>query len=149
MHLHLTNLLNLPGVIVESFTDSADLIFKLSLLAKGIQCPHCSNYTEELHQVRPILVRDLPAFGKNVYLHLPRRQFYCPACQRYATERLEFVDWRRRYTHRYEERIYNLVNCSSIELVSQQQNLSHQEIKSILSSINKKKKKQNLVFKSF
>lgn len=107
MHLHLTNLLNLPGVVVESFTDSGDLIcFRLGVLAQGIECPHCRNYTEELNQLRPIMVRDLPAFGKAVYLHLPRRQFYCKACQRYSTERIEFVDWRRRYTHRYEDSIY-------------------------------------------
>lgn len=144
MHLHLTHLLNLPGVIVESFTDSEDLIcFRLSFLAEGIECPHCRNYTEELHQVRPIMVRDLPAFGKKVYLHLPRRQFYCKACQRYSTERLDFIDWRRRYTHRYEQSIYEQANNSSIEIVSQKQQLSCEEVKSIVRSVSKKKNQVN------
>lgn len=36
-----------------------------------------ARYTEDLHQNRPILIRDLPVFGKVVYLKIPRRQFYC------------------------------------------------------------------------
>lgn len=142
MHLHLTNLLNLPGVVVESFSDSGDLIcFRLGLLAQGIECPHCLCYTEELNQVRPIMVRDLPAFGKAVYLQLPRRQFYCRACQRYSTERIEFVDWRRRYTHRYEDSIDEQANSSTLEQISQEQRLSCEEVKSILTSASKRKKK--------
>ncbi|WP_445305003.1 transposase family protein, partial [Microcoleus sp. Pol12A6] len=30
-----------------------------------------------------MLVRDLSVFGRPVYLKIPRRQFYCPICQRY------------------------------------------------------------------
>ncbi|PSB60738.1 hypothetical protein C7B79_24670 [Chroococcidiopsis cubana CCALA 043] len=30
-----------------------------------------------MHQNRPMLVRDLPSFGRVVYLKVPRRQFYC------------------------------------------------------------------------
>src|SRR6476469_761177 len=141
MHLHLTNLLNLFGVSVESFIDYGDFIcFSLSILANEIVCPYCRKCTKELHQVRPIMVRDLPAFGKDVYLKLPRRQFYCRGCQRYITERLEFIDFRRKYTHRYEESIYIQVSKLSINLVSQEQRLSDREVKSILTSVDKKRK---------
>ncbi len=111
----LTNLLNLPDVVVESQNNLNDaVLLQLSISAKGIKCQYCYTYTEELHQTRPILVKDLPYCGQDVYLKLPRRQFYCKVCQRYITERLEFIDWRRKYTQRYEERIYTQVKCSNV-----------------------------------
>ena len=85
MDIHLDILLSLPNVTVftceqvEGFT-----ILKVNLLNEGISCPHCHSYTDELHQNRPILVRDLPISGRKIYLKVPRRQFYCQNCQRYS-----------------------------------------------------------------
>ncbi|MEL4896835.1 ISL3 family transposase [Crocosphaera sp. Alani8] len=31
-------------------------------------CPHCQTYTDNLHQTRPILVRDLSIVEQGVYL---------------------------------------------------------------------------------
>ncbi len=142
-NLRVTHLLNLPGVAIESWNSSEDsMFFQLSILATAIKCPHCRKYTEELNQTRPIIVRDLPAFGKEVYLKLPRRQFYCKGCQRYITEQLKFIDWRRKYTQRYEEIIYLQVNNSSIEQVSKDQHLSIQQVKNIVNHMSQKRKKQ-------
>ena len=77
-----------------------------------------------MHQVRPILVRDLPVFGLSGYLKIPRRQFDCRNCQHYRTERLEFIDWERHYTRRYEEQIDQRVQSCSIEQVSREEQLS-------------------------
>lgn len=141
MNIHLTHLLNLPGVAVESWNSSHESVyFKLSVLAEGTYCPHCRNYTKELHQNRPIIVRDLPVYNKEVYLKLPRRQFYCKTCQRYITERLQFIDWRRKYTRRYEESIYSQINHGNIEQISQQQHLGIQQIKNIFNYISQKQK---------
>jgi len=138
MSLHLTTLLNLSGVVVESWDNYENSVyFHLSIIATGIYCPYCRIYTEELHQIRPIIVRDLPAFGKEVYLKLPRRQFYCRCCQRYITEVLEFIDWRRKYTRRYEESIYQQVNYSSIEEVSRTHNLTVIQVKNIFNHVKK------------
>ncbi|MBR8832484.1 MAG: transposase family protein [Stigonema ocellatum SAG 48.90 = DSM 106950] len=143
MNLHLTHFLNLPGVAIESCNSSEDSIFfQLTILAKKIQCPHCRNFTEELHQTRPIIVRDLPANGKDVYLKLPRRQFYCKVCQRYITERLKFIDLRRKYTQRFEERIYFQVKKSNFEEVSNQQHLGVEQVKNIFNHMTQKQKKQ-------
>lgn len=142
MVLHLTHLLNLPGVVIDSWkSDQNSVYFHLRVLAKGIHCPHCGSYTQELHQIRPIVVRDLSAFGKSVYLKVPRRQFYCRNCQRYITERLEFIDWRRKYTQRYEENIYYQVNHSNLEQVSQQENLHIEDVKNIFNHVSRKHKK--------
>jgi transposase len=71
----LASLLNLSGVTVEGHSQVEGYIcLHLKILANEIPCPHCSKPTEELHQVRLILVRDLPTFGQPVYLRVPRQQ---------------------------------------------------------------------------
>jgi len=143
MSFHLDYLLDLPGVRVETCTQVEGMItLRLGVLADGISCPHCKKYTEELHQNRPTLVRDLPTFGRVVYLQVPRRQFYCPECQRYSTERLEFFDWKRRHTKRYEVNIYERVQQSSMEQIGREEDLSYDEIKSIFDHVYQQKKKQ-------
>jgi transposase len=144
MNRHFTRLLNLPGVTVESWNSSQDSVFfQLSILAEGTHCPYCSNYTKELHQTRPIIVRDLSIGSKDVYLKLPRRQFYCKMCQRYITERLHFIDWRRKYTQRYEEKIYSQIKHTNIQQISQQQHLGVEQVKNIFNHISQKRTKQH------
>src|SRR4028118_202551 len=139
MSFHLDYLLALPGVRVKTCTQAEGKIFLgLSILSEGIVCHHCKNYTEKLHQNRPILIRDLPVFGRIVYLKVPRRQFYCSDCQRYFTERLEFGDWERRYTTRYESQIYQRIQTSSIEQVSREEKLSFEQVQGIFNHQYKK-----------
>ena len=116
-------------------------IFAARALGSGIVCLHCDNYTEELHQNRPILARDLSVFGRYVYLQVPRQQFYCANCQRYVTEKLEFLSKKRRHTHRYEQNIYTRVQQSSIEQIGREEGLSYDEIKGIFTHVNYCQKK--------
>ena len=141
MDIHLTHLLNLSGILVETCSHLEDSIcFQVGYITSGIACPHCHNYTEELHQVRAILVRDLSAFGKNVYLKVPRRQFYCCQCQRYSTERLESIDCTRRHTKRYEVAVYEQVKKSNIEQVSRDERISADEVRGIFNQVVQLKK---------
>jgi transposase len=142
MSFHLDYLLDLPGVKVETCTQiEGQIYFRLRALASEIVCPHCNNYTEELHQNRPTLVRYLSVFGRFVYLEVPRRQFYWSSCQRYITEKLEFIDKKRRHTQRYEQNIYARVQQSSMEQIGREEGLSDHEIKGIFTHVNFRKKK--------
>ncbi|UZQ53878.1 transposase family protein [Trichothermofontia sichuanensis B231] len=132
MDWHLDSLLNLPNVTVETCTQEAEQVFlQIDLLNAAATCPHCQTRSEKIHQNRPILVRDLAIFGRPVYLQVPRRQFYCRQCQHYFTERLEFVDWERRYTQRYEEYVYQRVQASNIEQVGREESLSWDQVNGI------------------
>ena len=103
----LDTLLNLPETSVVGYQQIEGYVcLHLKLLNQQISCPYCQKITRELHQTKFLLVRDLPVFGQPVYLKVPRRRFYCRCCQRYITERLEFIEWRRIHTRRYEEKIY-------------------------------------------
>ncbi len=142
MDFHLDSLLNLPNVTVISYQrQEGYIILKLEFLNEGITCPHCQNYTDDIHQTRPILVKDLGIFGQQVYLHVPRRQFYCRNCKKYPTEPLDFIDKRRNYTIRYEEYVYEKVKELTVEQVSNNEQLSAEQVPNIFSRIASRKKK--------
>jgi len=130
--IHLDTLLNFPNATVESCTQQDNEVYlKLRLLNEEANCPHCQKLSSELHQDRPILIRDLSIFGQATYLKVPRCQFYCCDCQGYFTESLTFMDAGRQYTRRYEEQIYQQVQLSSIEQVSRVERLSFDRIQGI------------------
>ena len=97
--------------------------------------------TEEIHQNRPILVRDLSICGQGIYLKIPRRQISCQHCQKYSTEALDFVATGRKYTKRYEEYIYERVKELTVEQVSKNEELSGEQVKNIFSRKASQKKK--------
>ena len=122
MDFYLDNLLNLPNIVADGYSNTLDsIIVKLQLINDGINCPNCNKYTCKLHQTRPILVRDLSVFGKSVYLKVPRRQlgethaeetsarfhpqFYCSNCKTSPTESFTWLNKKQRQTNRYQEYI--------------------------------------------
>lgn len=141
MDFHLDTLLNLPDVTGESCIYQDDEVYLiLRSLTEGRDCSYGGNHSKELPQNRPILIRDLSVFGRVVYLKVPRRQFFCCNCQRYFTERLEFVDWERRYTQRYEEHVYQRVKSSSSEQVRREEKLSFEQVQGIFNHKHSSKK---------
>ena len=86
-------------------------------------CPHCLNKRHVVHQTYERQFRDLPITGKEVYLHLTQRQFYCPDCDRYFNERFSFVDSKRTMTRRYERYVYECCKASTMQKISAQENL--------------------------
>src|SRR5512139_327366 len=86
-------------------------------------CPHCLNKRHVVHQTYERQFRDLPITGKEVYLHLHQRQFYCPDCDRYFNERFSFVDSKRTMTRRYERYVYECCKASTMQKISAQENL--------------------------
>lgn len=69
MDFHLDTLLNFPNATVEQCIQEAGEIFlTLRLLNDATDCPSCGQSTEELHQSRPVLLRDLSIFGQATHL---------------------------------------------------------------------------------
>lgn len=87
-------------------------------------------------------MRDLPTFGQPVYLKIPRRNFYCRHCQKYVTERLDFLNWRRQYTRRYEENIYQRVLHNNLEQISREEGLTPEQIEGIFNLVSSYVKKK-------
>jgi transposase len=141
MDIHLDTLLHLPDATVESFREVEDFIyFKIGLINEEINCPHYQTRIAEIHQVEYVLIRDLPVFGRKVYLPVPRRQFYCFDCHKYSTERLEFVEFHHRHTACFEESIHTKVKRANIEDVSREEQLSRDKVQKIFNFIEASKK---------
>ena len=143
MAFHLDTLLNFPNATVDQCIQEAGEIFlTLRLLNDATNCSNCGQLTEELHQSRPVLLRDLSIFGQATHLKVPRRQFYCRPCQRYFTESLPYVDKGRQYTCRYEEYIYQQVQLTTIEQVSRMEGLTYDRVEGIFNHQYELKKKR-------
>jgi len=142
MDFHLDGLLNLPHITIERcIKNDRKTILKVGFLTDYATCPHCQKSTDELHQIRPILIRDLPISGQLIELEIPRRQYYCKNCQKYFTEQLCFVDEGRRYTQRYEEYIYHRVQVTTVEQVKREEELSWDQIQGIFNHQREQVKK--------
>ena len=77
MDFHLGGLLNLPDITIERcIRNDTKKILKFSFLTNYATCPHCQKSRDELHQICPILIRDLPISGQLIELEIPRRQYY-------------------------------------------------------------------------
>jgi transposase len=97
----MTNILNLPGVIVENEIQTAEtLIFTVKLSKKTAICPRCGQTSHRLHQNQGHLVRDLPICDKEVILKVNRRRFKCINCQKPFSKSLDLVDKKKSFTHR-------------------------------------------------
>ena len=125
MKIDLEALLNLPEVAVTSveMTDRKLVIHCQSRFGEAL-CPSCLRPTREVKKYYHRTVRDLSIVGREVYLHLEERQFYCMDCNRYFSERFSFVDPNRTTTDRYEAYLYERCEKSSFSQVAVLENLS-------------------------
>ena len=133
--ISLNPFLGLPNITVSSYFEKEEfIILQINLLHEKVKCFSCDFETDDIHQNRPILIRDLSICGHKVYLQVPRRQIYCPHCQKYSTEILNFVEKRRNFTKRYEEYIYERVKELTVTQVSVNEKLTAEQVKTIFTS---------------
>ena len=133
----MTQLLNLEGVRVIDYRiiEGIGIILSLENTKKEVVCPSCGQTTELLHQNNFQTVRDLSFGQQSVYLKVNRRRMRCPHCQNKFTEELEFVRKRRVHTLRFVEKIIEEVLNSDIKNVAKRNDLSEQEIETMLKDL--------------
>ena len=125
-------MLDLKEIQVDGFeVEDQRIHIHCSSVFEEALCPHCLHKRQAVNQtyVRPF--RDLSIAGKEVYLHLSQRQFYCPGCARHFTERFQFVEPKRTMTRRYERHVYECCKASTIQKISAQENLVWQTVNEI------------------
>ena len=97
-------------------------IYCSSVLAESL-CPTCLKKRQQVNQTYQRPIRDLSITGKEGYLYLTQRQFYCPDCNRHFTERFSFVESGKTMTQRYEKYLYELCKNTTLQKVSAQENI--------------------------
>jgi transposase len=132
----MTKILNLPGVIVENEIQTNETLGLDVKLAKKIaDCPRCGQPSYRLHQNQRYSVKDLPIGDREVVLRVNRRRFKCKNCLKPFSEILDFVGKKQRFTHRYAENITKQVIHSDINNVAKNNNLTDDEVWSMVKSV--------------
>ncbi len=80
-------------------------------------------------------MRDLSFGEQSVYLKVNRRRMRCPHCHNKFTEELDFVRRKRIHTLRFVEKIIEEVLNSDIKNVAKRNDLSEQEIETMLKDL--------------
>ncbi|MDJ0724507.1 MAG: ISL3 family transposase [Prochloraceae cyanobacterium] len=123
-------------VIDYRIIEDIGIFVSLKNTKKRTICPRCGKTTEfSLHQNNFITVRDLPFGEQQVYLKVNRRLLRCNSCQKKFSEDLGFVRKRRRYTKRFVKNIIEEVLHSDIKNVAKRNELSEQEIETMLKDL--------------
>ena len=136
MNLLLTELLNLPGVMVEDFRQTeTELFLEVEVYAAEATCPNCAQISSHLHQNHWLLVRDLPISNRAVWLKVNRRQFKCSTCQKPFSEQLYFLGKRRKYTDRYAFEMVQQVVHSDVHNVAKNNDLTDAEVWSMVNYV--------------
>lgn len=69
------------------------------LKRKKHRCPQCSANTDKIHDYRVQVIKDIPAFGKRILIHLKKRRYRCSCGKRFA-EKNAFLPRYHRMTNR-------------------------------------------------
>ena len=124
MKIDIEALLNLPELTVTGveLSEQKLVIHCCSRLGEGL-CPSCLKPTKEVKKYYQRTIRDLSITGREVYLELEERQFYCPDCDRYFSERFSFVEPNRTTTQRYEAYLFTRCEKTCLSQVAVLENL--------------------------
>lgn len=103
-----TKLLGLEDVIVKNvWEDEVSRHIEIELPRKEHRCPCCGELTDKVHDYRSQCIKDCPAFGKQVYLHLRKRRYVCSACGKCFYESNSFVP-----------RYYRVTSCKCAQIIN-------------------------------
>jgi transposase len=110
----LSDLLGLPGMIVTRFAiEEENKEQYLHLFCEHEHdvaiCPRCLKTTMAVHEKEERCVRHLDIWGMKKLVHFPQRRFDCDICGKPFTEKLEWIEAKRRQTSGFEMHIYERV----------------------------------------
>jgi transposase len=102
-------LINLPSLRVDKVElSSKTIIINCHLDIEYGSCSSCQKPTRVFKSYRTHKLRDLDISGREVYLIVRVKQFYCPDCNRYFTQTIPFADAHKSHTHRQEKWIFEM-----------------------------------------
>lgn len=111
-------ILNLVNLKVDNVEIGKKTIhIKYHIDKKEEICPSCQKKVSQFKSYRTHTVRDLDISGREVYLIIHVKQFYCPDCGRYFTQQIPFADSNKSYTHRQSKWVFELSRKQAISEV--------------------------------
>lgn len=94
-------LLELEDVIIKDISSSdTEIHVFFSLKRRPDTCPHCSSVTEQIHDYRTSIIKDIPFMGKKSFLHYSKRRYHCTCCGKHFYESFPLLPKHCRITTR-------------------------------------------------
>lgn len=112
--------------------EGAGIIITIEKAVNHCTCPNCGHISQSIHQNHWRMIHDLPWSEKPVLLKINRRQFKCHKCKKVYSEKLDFVEKSKGYTKRLANNIVEQVLNSNIHSVAKRNDLSDEEVESML-----------------
>ena len=108
----------MQDVIIENINNTDNTIYVYCKLERKLhKCPCCSNFTDKVHDYREQTIKDIPAFGKHIFIHLNKRRYRC-SCGKRFPENVDFLPRYHRMTNRLSlyiiDKLRNEVSFSSV-----------------------------------
>ena len=128
----LEDVLDIPDLRLTGYEQQPDRVdIHAELRSNSAVCPDCGTRSSRGHGGKRIDVRDLPCFGRQVHLTLPRRRFKCRRCGKPFTERVPFVKFGTKFTTRYERYVFDECHERSLSAVAKQEGISDTVVRNI------------------
>lgn len=134
MKIPVEQILNLPNMKVLDWQEieGMGILVTIEKSVNSSNCPSCQQITRSIHQNHWRIINDLSWSEKTVLLKVNRRQFKCNNCKKVFSEKLDFVNTSKGYTKRLAIDIVQQVLNSNIHSVAERNDLSDEEVESML-----------------
>lgn len=94
-------LFELEDMILEDLHSTSDeLHLFFSLKRRPHVCPHCQTLTNQIHDYRTSIIKDVPVLGKKTFMHYRKRRYHCPSCSKHFYENFPILPKHCRITTR-------------------------------------------------
>ena len=92
---------------------------------KTHKCPRCNNDTDKVHDYRTQRIKDISSFGSYTFLHLRKRRYVCPTCNKRFYEETSFIPRYHLITSRlFANILYSFREVTSIKNLANLANVS-------------------------
>ena len=129
-------LTGLQGIIINNIeSNEKEVHIYCELERKPHKSPNCGCVTDCVHDYRVQVIKDIPNFGKFVYIHLRKRRYRCK-CRKRVAEDNNFLAKYQRYTTRFIIYIIELLrNTTSFTQIARENNTSVTKVMRIFDMI--------------
>ena len=98
---YITEILGIKDAEIEKVEqEGREIRIRFRKQRTGMKCPHCGEYTNDVHDYRIKELRDIPIQGKAVRLEYRRRRYVCRRCGHKIAEPFELAGKNQRTTAR-------------------------------------------------
>ena len=145
-------LLGLQGLVIVSLVNHFESVYLYALpRRKTGTCPSCSKRSSHIHGYRPPqTVKHILVGGKQLYLVLHKRRFWCKVCEVAFVEELSGLSKWSRHTNLLADEILIRLRETSFDGVSRNTNLSYRvQAQTLMTRVNPSTPKWESITKPF